>query len=83
MLSVLSASALANTAVAAAGANAPAVMADEITADLGAVKTVVTYLFEQFGSLVNTIASQPLLLIPVGIFVAGAVIGLAKRLIQG
>ena len=33
------------------------------------------------GSLVTTIASQPLLLLPVGIFVVGAVIGLAGRLI--
>lgn len=33
------------------------------------------------GDLVTTIASKPLLLLPVGIFVVGAVIGLASRLI--
>lgn len=42
-------------------------------------------LFTQFmtwvGTLVTTISSQPLLLLPVGIFVVGAVIGLAQRLI--
>ena len=41
--------------------------------------------FSQFGtwigSLVTTIADKPLLLIPVGIFCFGGVIGLAKRLI--
>lgn len=54
---------------------------DTISAGLTGVQTVVSYLFQEFGSLVTTIASQPLLLIPVGIFVCGGIIGLAKRLI--
>lgn len=52
-----------------------------ISAGLTGVKEVVTYIFTEFGNLVTTIASQPLLLLPVGIFVCGAIIGLAKRLI--
>lgn len=55
----------------------------EIAAGLSGVQSVVTYLMSEFGNLVTTIASQPLLLIPVGIFVCGGIIGLAKRLIRG
>lgn len=55
---------------------------DNISAPLDGVKTVVTFLLEQFGSLVTTIASQPLLLLSTGIFICGAIIGLAKRLIR-
>lgn len=43
--------------------------------------TVADFLWEQVGDVVTTITTQPLLLIPVGIFVAGAAIGLAKRFI--
>lgn len=50
----------------------------------GGLSSVVT-VFTQFGSwigdLVEVIVGTPLLLIPVGIFCFGAVIGLAKRLI--
>lgn len=56
---------------------------DNIAAPLDGVKTVVTFLFGEFGSLVTTIASQPLLLLPTGIFICGAIIGLSKRLIRG
>lgn len=52
-----------------------------ISAGLTGVQSVVSYLFTEFGNLVTTIASQPLLLLPVGVFVCGAIIGLAKRLI--
>lgn len=45
--------------------------------------TVVTQLFTWIGSLVTTIENNPLLLIPIGIFVLGAVIGLGQRLIRG
>lgn len=48
---------------------------------LDAVKAVFTQIMEWMSSLVTSIASSPLLLIPVGIFVVGAVIGLASRLI--
>lgn len=45
------------------------------------IGTVATFLWEQIGEVVTTITTTPLLLIPVGIFVAGAAIGLAKRFI--
>lgn len=45
------------------------------------IGTVAEFLWDQIGNVVTTITSQPLLLIPVGIFVAGAAIGLAKRFI--
>lgn len=48
---------------------------------LDAVKAVFTQIMEWMTSLVTSIATSPLLLIPVGIFVVGAVIGLASRLI--
>ena len=41
------------------------------------ITTVVTFLWGQ----VTQVVSTPLLLIPVGIFVAGAAVGLAKRFI--
>lgn len=53
-----------------------------ISAGLTGVQSVVTYLFSEFSNLVTVIASQPLLLLSVGIFVCGAIIGLAKRLIH-
>lgn len=43
--------------------------------------TVFTWLTTQFGQIVTTISTTPLLLLPVGIFATGAVIGLAKRFI--
>lgn len=45
------------------------------------ITTVVTFLWGQVTQVVTTIVSTPLLLIPVGIFVAGAAVGLAKRFI--
>lgn len=43
--------------------------------------TIFTQIMTWVTNLVTTIAGQPLLLLPVGIFVVGAVIGLAGRLI--
>ncbi len=45
------------------------------------VVNVMSTLWTQIGKVVDTISESPLLLIPVGIFVAGAVIGLAQRFI--
>lgn len=53
----------------------------EISAGLDTLGQIFTQIMTWVGSLVTTIASQPLLLLPVGIFVVGAVIGLASRLI--
>ena len=48
---------------------------------MAALTTVFTQISLWFGTMVTTITSDPLLLLPVGIFAFGAVIGLAKRLI--
>lgn len=48
---------------------------------LEALATIFTQIMSWMSSLVTTIVNTPLLLIPVGIFCVGAVIGLAKRLI--
>ena len=56
-------------------------MGEGTATGLEALATIFTQLMTWVSSLVTTIASQPLLLLPVGIFVAGAVIGLASRLI--
>ena len=48
---------------------------------LTALGTVFTQLMTWIGDICTTIATTPLLLLPVGIFVAGASIGLAKRFI--
>ena len=51
------------------------------TTGLEALGTIFTQIMTWMGSLVETIINKPILLIPVGIFVVGAVIGLASRLI--
>lgn len=51
--------------------------------DLTALGTVFSQLMTWIGSLVTTISTTPLLLLPVGVFVAGAVIGLGFRLFRG
>lgn len=55
----------------------------DVTANLDGLASVFTQLNTWISSLVTTIASNPLLLVSVGIFVCGAVIGLAYRLIRG
>lgn len=55
----------------------------DVTANLDGLTTVFTQLNAWISSLVTTIASNSLLLVSVGIFVCGAVIGLAYRLIRG
>ena len=45
--------------------------------------TVFTQIGTWMTSMVATITSEPLLLLSVGIFATGAVIGLATRLIRG
>lgn len=51
------------------------------TTGMESITTVVTFLWAQVGQVVTTIVSTPLLLIPVGLFVAGGAVGLAKRFI--
>ncbi len=45
--------------------------------------TAFDFIKTVFSGMVTLIMSEPILLIPVGIFVAGAGIGLAMRLIRG
>lgn len=52
-----------------------------VNAGLATLGQIFTQIMSWVGNLVTTIASQPLLLLPVGIFMVGAVIGLASRLI--
>lgn len=54
---------------------------ENVNAGLTTLGEIFTQIMSWVASLVTTIASQPLLLLPVGIFVVGAVIGLASRLI--
>ena len=49
--------------------------------DLSSVKTVTSFMWTEIGTVVTTIVSTPLLLLPIGFMVAGAAIGLAKRFI--
>lgn len=55
----------------------------EVTANLDGLANVFTQLNTWISSLVTTIASNSLLLVSVGIFTCGSVIGLAYRLIRG
>lgn len=53
------------------------------TSDLSNLGTVFTQITTWVASIVSTITSSPILLTGLGIFVVGAVIGLAYRLIHG
>lgn len=48
---------------------------------LSSLGTVFTWIMGNISTVVTTIVGSPLLLLPVGIFAAGATIGLAKRFI--
>ena len=56
-------------------------MEETVSDGMEALGTIFTQVMTWVGTLVDTISGEPLLLIPVGIFVVGAVIGLAGRLI--
>lgn len=51
------------------------------TTGMESLVTVLSTIWDQIGEVVTTIVSTPLLLLPVGVFLAGASIGLAKRFI--
>lgn len=55
--------------------------AGEITGGLDTLKEVFTWLMSGISTVCSTIATTPLLLLPVGLFVAGGIIGLSKRFI--
>lgn len=58
-----------------------AMLSGSATTGMESITTVTTFLWSQITQVVNTIVSTPLLLIPVGLFVAGGAVGLAKRFI--
>lgn len=58
-----------------------AMLSETVSTGLESITTVTTFLWSQITQVVNTIVSTPLLLIPVGLFVAGGAVGLAKRFI--
>lgn len=60
----------------------PTTTTAEVVANLDGLAAVFTQLNTWISSLVTTIANNSLLLVSVGIFVCGAVIGLAYRLIR-
>lgn len=54
-----------------------------VASAMDGLTTVVTWLTGQFSGMLDTIVAEPILLLSVGIFALGAVIGLAHRLIRG
>lgn len=58
-------------------------MEGAVTAGMESLSTVTTFLWTEIGNVVDTIVSTPILLIPVGLFLAGGAIGLATRFIRG
>lgn len=52
------------------------------TGTLTVLQTAITFVWEQFSEMAELVTSQPILLLPVAIFAAGAAIGLVKRLIS-
>lgn len=61
----------------------PFVTALEVTGALGNLQTAFDFVKTVFGGMVSTITAEPILLVPVAIFVAGGGIGLAMRMIRG
>lgn len=59
----------------------PTMLEAGATTGMESITTVTTFLWGQITQVVSTIVSTPLLLIPVGLFVAGGAVGLAKRFI--
>lgn len=59
----------------------PTFLSGSATTGMESITTVTTFLWGQITQVVSTIVSTPLLLIPVGLFVAGGAVGLAKRFI--
>lgn len=54
-----------------------------VVSGMEGLTTVVTWLTGQFAGVIDTIVAEPILLLSVGIFACGSVIGLAHRLIRG
>lgn len=52
-----------------------------VSGGLDSLKIVFEWLMTGVGTVCTTIATTPLLLLPVGLFVGGGIIGLSKRFI--
>ncbi len=52
------------------------------TGTLTVLQTAIEFVWTQFSEMAELVTSQPILLLPVAIFAAGAAIGLVKRLIS-
>lgn len=57
-----------------------AATSESVTSVLGILGTVVTWFFEQIGSVVEIVMANPLLLIPIGVVCAYTVISIFRRL---
>lgn len=57
-------------------------MDETTTGTLEVLQTAIAFVWEQFSEMAELVTSQPILLLPVAIFAAGAAIGLVKRLIS-
>lgn len=55
---------------------------DTVTKTLTTLGTAISFVWDQFSEMATKVTSEPILLIPVAIFAAGAAIGLVKRLIS-
>lgn len=63
----------------------PVILAAEVTPDAAMTNlgSVLTQMWTWISAALTTITSQPILLLGLGIFVVGAIIGLTYRLIHG
>lgn len=57
-----------------------AATSESVTAVLGVLGSVVTWLFSQITAVVTIVMENPLLLIPIGVIMAYTVIAIFKRL---
>lgn len=57
-------------------------MPEGATNALTTLTTAITFVWDQFTQMADLVTSQPILLLPVAVFAAGAAIGLVKRLIS-
>lgn len=46
------------------------------------LSAAITFIWTQFTTMADKVTSEPILLLPVAIFAAGAAVGLVKRLIS-
>ncbi len=57
-------------------------MEEGATTVLTTLTSAIEFVWTQFSTMATKVTSEPILLIPVAIFAAGAAIGLVKRLIS-